>query len=77
MASISCVMLGWLLGRQIMSPLATPTGSARVIVTAMGGKASSTGPSAVSIVRMVVATPEGMTTTGSPGRKTPLATVPA
>ncbi len=60
-----------------MSPLATPTGSASVMATAMGGNASSTCPSAVSIVRMVVATPDGITTTGSPGRKTPLATVPA
>ncbi len=47
------------------------------MTTAMGGKASSTGPSAVSIVWMVVATPDGMMTTGSPWRNTPLATDPA
>ena len=51
--------------------------SVSVIVTAIGGWASSTGPSAVSIEAIVVSRPPGSATTRSPGFITPDATVPA
>ena len=43
----------------------------------MGAKASSTGPSEVSIRAMRDVKPEGSTTTSSPGLNTPPATRPA
>ena len=48
-----------------------------VIETAIGGNASATGPLGPSIAVMRVGLPVGSTTTSSPGRITPLATVPA
>ena len=51
--------------------------SASVMVTAIGGNASSTGPSAVSIDAIVDSRPDGSATTRSPGLSTPDATVPA
>ena len=51
--------------------------SARLTDTAIGGKASSTGPLGPSIVVMRLVLPVGRTTISSPGRMTPLATVPA
>ena len=51
--------------------------SARVIDTAIGGNASSTGPVGPSMVAIRLGFPDGSTTTSSPGRITPLATVPA
>ena len=51
--------------------------SSSVITTAMGGKASATSPSAVTIDAIREEVPEGITNTSSPGRSTPLATVPA
>ena len=51
--------------------------SARLIDTAIGGNASATGPSGPSMVVMTLVFPLGNTTTSSPGRITPLATVPA
>ena len=51
--------------------------SARLIDTAIGGNASSTGPVGPSIAVMRDDFPAGNTTTSSPGRITPLATVPA
>ena len=47
------------------------------MATAIGANASSTGPSNVSIDRMVDVNPDGSTMTSSPGLSTPLATVPA
>ena len=51
--------------------------SARLIDTAIGGKASCTGPVGPSITVIRLLFPLGSTTTSSPGRSTPLATVPA
>ncbi len=51
--------------------------SARLIDTAIGGNASSTGPVGPSIAVMRLVFPLGSTTISSPGRSTPLATVPA
>ena len=48
-ASTSCVTRGWLCGRQIMSPREMSISSLSVMLTDIGEKASSTGPSAVSI----------------------------
>ena len=77
MASMSWLISGWLPGRQIMSPRDTSTSSVSRIDTDIGGNASSTGPSNVSIPAMVVVIPDGSTTTSSPGRNTPPATTPA
>ena len=51
--------------------------SASRTVTDMGGNASSTGPSKVSMPATVVVRPDGSTITSSPGRNTPPATRPA
>ena len=51
--------------------------SARLIDTAIGGNASSTGPLGPSMVVIRLVLPLGNTITSSPGRITPLATVPA
>ena len=51
--------------------------SARLIDTAIGGNASSTGPVGPSIVVIRLVFPLGRTTISSPGRSTPLAMVPA
>ena len=77
MASRSCPQWGRLRTRAIMSPRDMSTSSASLIVTAIGAKASSTGPSAVSMLATVELRPEGRTTTSSPGLNTPPATVPA
>jgi hypothetical protein len=76
-ASMSWPTCGRFRTRQIMSPRDTSSSSARRIVTAIGENASPTGPSAVSIVAIVVVSPDGSTTTSSPGLNTPPATVPA
>ncbi|CNK16083.1 Uncharacterised protein [Mycobacterium tuberculosis] len=76
-ASKSCTTLGWLLLRAIMSPREMSISSARLIDTAIGGNASVTGPFGPSIAVIVVVLPTGNTTTSSPGRITPPATVPA
>jgi hypothetical protein len=76
-ASISWATVGTLWGRQSMSPRLMSRWSFRVTVTDIGGKASSTGPSAVSIDSIVVSRPLGSTRTGSAGLITPEATVPA
>ena len=60
-----------------MSPREMSMSSARLIDTAIGGNASSTGPLGPSISVMRLVFPAGSTTTSSPGRITPLATVPA
>ena len=60
-----------------MSPREMSISSVSVIVTAIGGKASATGPSAVSIDAMVDSRPDGSATTRSPGLRPPDATVPA
>ena len=70
-------MCGWLFGRQIMSPRLTSRSSVSRIVTDIGGTASSTGPSAVSIDAIVDVNPDGSTTTSSPTLYVPLATWPA
>ncbi len=49
MASMSWPTWGWFLRRAIMSPRAMSISSARRTVTDIGAKASSTGPSAVSM----------------------------
>ena len=69
--------MGTLCGRQSMSPRLMSMSSVSVIVTAIGGNASSTGPSAVSMVAIVDSRPLGSATTRSPGLSTPEATVPA
>ncbi len=51
--------------------------SSKVMTTAMGGKASATSPSAVWMLAMREVVPVGITNSSSPGRSTPLATVPA
>ena len=51
--------------------------SARRMVTDIGAKASSTGPSKVSMPATVVVRPDGSTITSSPGRNTPPSTRPA
>ncbi len=51
--------------------------SAKLIDTAIGGNASETGPVGPSISVMRLVLPAGSTTISSPGRMTPLATVPA
>src|SRR5690606_29332342 len=76
-ASISWATCGWLCGRQIMSPREMSRSSANRSVTDMGGNASSTGPSNVSIPVIVVVRPEGRWSTSSPGFSTPPATCPA
>ena len=60
-----------------MSPRAMSISSASRIVTDIGGNASSTGPSAVSIAVIRVVNPDGSTITSSPGLSTPEATCPA
>ena len=75
-ASTSWVADGWLCGRQIMSPRETSRSSARWTVTDIGGNASSTTPSWVSIRWMRDVAPLGSTTTSSPARTTPEATCP-
>ena len=50
--------------------------SARLMDTAIGGKAFCTGPVGLSITVIRLLFPLGSTTTSSPGRSTPLATVP-
>src|SRR5207245_9526 len=64
-ASMSWPFEGRLWTRQIMSPLETSMSSARVIVTDIGGTASSTGPSWLSIDATVLVKPDGSTTTSS------------
>ena len=44
-ASIPRTIAGWFVGRQIMSPRETSRSSSRRIVTDIGGKAASIGPS--------------------------------
>jgi hypothetical protein len=74
---MSEVSVGRLLGRHSTSPRDTAMSSASVITTAMGGKASATSPSAVTMEAIRDVVPEGSTSSSSPGRSTPLATVPA
>jgi hypothetical protein len=62
---------------QMASPRLTSSCSASRTVTACRATALSSSPSAVSIPAMVVRWPEGSTTTSSPTRSVPLATVPA
>ena len=76
-ASTSCATDGWLCGRQIRSPRDTSSSSSSRTVTDIGGYASSTGPSAVSIPAIRVVNPDGSTITSSPGFSTPDATCPA
>ena len=75
--STSCDAIGWLLGRQIMSPREMSISSLSRTVTAIGANASSSGPSRVSIDLMDDWNPDGRTVTSSPGRRTPPAIVPA
>ncbi len=75
-ASMSCVGVGALLTRAIMSPRETSTSSARRTVTDIGGKASSSSRSNRSMPSIVEVMPEGRTTTSSPGFSTPPATWP-
>ena len=49
MASKSWVTVGWLCGRQIMSPREMSMSSSSSSVTDIGGNASATSPSAVTI----------------------------
>ena len=77
MASRSCPEDGLLCGRQIMSPREMSMLSANRMVTDIGAKASSTGPSKVSMLAMVVVSPEGRIKTSSPGRNTPPSMRPA
>ena len=60
-----------------MSPRLISISSFSVIVTAIGGYASETGPSAVSIDAISVSRPAGKARIRSPGFRTPEATVPA
>ena len=76
-ASKSWTACGWLFARVIMSPREMSMSSARLIATAIGGNASVTGPLGPSITVIRLALPVGSATTSSPGRITPLATVPA
>ena len=69
--------MGWVPGRQIMSPRDTSMSSVRRTVTAIGGNASSTGPAKVSTDATVDVKPLGSTITSSPGLNTPPTTVPA
>jgi bifunctional enzyme CysN/CysC len=62
---------------QIMLPRPASRSSARCTTTDIGGTATSTGPSSVSIRSTVVRSPLGSTTTSSPARSTPLAIWPA
>jgi hypothetical protein len=71
------VTSGALAGRQIVSPRDTSRSSVRRTVTDIGANASSTAPRGPSIAAIVVVRPLGSTWTSSPGRRTPLATVPA
>ncbi len=77
---MSWATVGRLWTRQIMSPRLMSRSSARRIVTDIGGNASSTGPSAVSIAAIVDVNPDGSTMTSSPALNMPLgdlARVPA
>ena len=74
---MSCELVGRLFGRHSTSPRDTAMSSSSVTTTAIGGNASRTSPSAVSIDSMRDVVPVGSTSTSSPGRRTPLATVPA
>ena len=58
-ASMSWVCVGWLCGRQIMSPRLMSMSSSSRRVTDIGGKASSSGPSNVSICDPAVAPTAG------------------
>ena len=77
MASMSWLTVGWLCGRQIMSPRDTSMSSSRRSETDIGGNASSIGPSAVSMAATRVVKPDGSTMTESPGLKMPAETWPA
>ena len=77
MASMSWATFGRSCGRQIMSPRDTSISSSRRTVTDMGGKASSTSPSAVSTERIRLVKPEGSTITSSPFLRMPPITWPA
>ena len=59
-------IVGWLDGRQIRSPRETSTSSSSRSVTAIGGKAWSTGPSGVSIEAIFEVLRDGITITSSP-----------
>ena len=74
---MSEVKVGRLFGRHNTSPRDTAMSSVSVITTAMGGNASATSPSAVTMESIREVVPDGSTSTSSPGRSTPLATVPA
>ena len=63
-ASMSCATDGLLFGRQIRSPRDTSSSSASRMVTDIGGYASSTGPSAVSMEVIRVVNPDGSTSPG-------------
>jgi hypothetical protein len=76
-ASISWVTVGWLCGRQIMSPREMSISSARRMVTDMGGKASIDLPSATSTLAIREVNPDGSTMTSSPFLSTPPAICPA
>ena len=76
-ASMSCELVGRLFGRHSTSPRDTAMSSSSVTTTAIGGKASRTSPSAVTIDSIRDVVPVGSTSTSSPGRSTPDATVPA
>ena len=56
-ASMSRATVGWLCGRQIMSPRLMSISSARRTVTDIGAYASSIGPSASSTAAMVEVNP--------------------
>jgi len=77
MASSSWVTVGALFGRHNIAPRLTSMSSASRIVTDIGGFASWIEPPYRSIESMVVVSPEGSTSTSSPGRKIPPATCPA
>ena len=75
-ASMVSETRGWFAGLANTSPRLTSIWSARVSVTAMGGTASSMSPSIETMRATSVVRPDGRTTTESPGRTAPLATLP-
>ena len=76
-ASKRWLALGWLEGRQIMSPREMSSSSSSRRVTAIGGKDWVTAPFGVSIAAIVEVRREGRTITSSPCLKMPPTTEPA
>ncbi len=76
-ASKRRLAVGWLDGRQIMSPRETSSWSSSRSVTAIGGKLCSTGPLGVSIAAILDFFRDGRAITSSPWRKMPPAIEPA